>query len=84
MSIVDFADVVKRALDELQVVDPLLVGHSMGAQVVTEILAQYPQYSTAAMLVGPVVVPGERSLYAVVGQFLRSPSSNHRPTCWRR
>ncbi len=72
MSIVDFADVVKRALDELQVIDPLLVGHSMGAQVVTEILAQYPQYSTAAMLVGPVVVTGERSLYAVVGQFLRS------------
>lgn len=72
MSIVDFADVVKRALDELQVIDPLLVGHSMGAQVVTEILAQYPQYCTAAMLVGPVVVPGERSLLAVARAFLSS------------
>jgi pimeloyl-ACP methyl ester carboxylesterase len=72
MAIVDFADVVKRALDELQVIDPLLVGHSMGAQVVTEILAQYPQYSTAAMLVGPVVVPGERSLPIVLGRFVQS------------
>ncbi|MFT4297276.1 MAG: alpha/beta hydrolase [Micropruina sp.] len=70
MSIVDFADVTKRALDDLEVVDPLLVGHSMGAQVVAEILAQYPSYSSAAMLAGPVVVAGERSLLPVVRRFL--------------
>lgn len=71
MAIVDFADVVKRALDELEVVDPLLVGHSMGAQVVTEILAQNPEYSSAAMLVGPVVVPNERTLREVAVRFLQ-------------
>lgn len=72
LAIVDFADVVKRALDELQVIDPLLVGHSMGAQVVTEILAEYPGYSSAAMLIGPVVMAQERSLRAVVRRFIGS------------
>ena len=71
MSIVDFAEVVKRTLDQLDVVDPLLVGHSMGAQVVTEILAQYPDYSSAAMLIGPVVVAGERSLARVALRFVQ-------------
>lgn len=78
LSIVDFADLCKRALDELQVVDPLLVGHSMGAQVVTEILAQYPGYSSAAMLVGPVVMPDERSLTDVAVRFMQS--SVYEPT----
>ncbi|MFT3862267.1 alpha/beta fold hydrolase [Micropruina sp.] len=77
LSIVDFADIVKRALDELDVVDPLLVGHSMGAQVVTEVLAQYPRYSSAAMLVGPVVVAGERRLPTVARRFLAA--SRHEP-----
>jgi pimeloyl-ACP methyl ester carboxylesterase len=72
MSIVDFADVVKRALDELEVIDPLLVGHSMGAQVVAEVLAQYPSYSSAAMLVGPVVVSAERTLPQVLRRFLQA------------
>lgn len=72
MSIVDFADVTKRALDELEVVDPLLVGHSMGAQVVTEMLAEYPGYSSAAMLIGPVVVPDERSLRSVGRRFVQA------------
>ena len=71
MAIVDFADVVKRALDDLEVDDPLLVGHSMGAQVVAEILAAYPSYSSAAMLVGPVVVSAERTLPQVVRRFLQ-------------
>ena len=71
MSIVDFAEVVKRALDELDVVDPLLVGHSMGAQVVAEILAQYPAYSSAAMLVGPVVAADGRSRLGVALRFLQ-------------
>ena len=77
MSIVDFADVVKRALDELEVVDPVLVGHSMGSQVVTEILAQHPTYSPAAMLIGPVVVAGERSLPQVIKRFVQA--SAHEP-----
>ena len=72
MAIVDFADVVRRALDALEVVDPLLVGHSMGAQVVTEILADDPSYSSAAMLVGPVVVPTERSLRNVAVRFVQA------------
>lgn len=72
MSIIDFADVTKRALDDLEVVDPLLVGHSMGAQVVTEILAAYPAYSSAAMLVGPVVMTNERKFVDVARRFIQA------------
>ena len=82
MSIVDFADVVKRALDDLDVEDPLLVGHSMGAQVVAEILAQYPSYSSAAMLVGPVVVSGERTLPRVARRFLRAAAYEPPGNTW--
>lgn len=54
-------DLVAALLDALGVRDGVLVGHSMGAQVVTETLARHPDLRGRAVLVSPTVNPAERS-----------------------
>lgn len=56
-----FADVVAAWCALEGVTDPVLVGHSMGAQVVVETLARNPDLSSRAVLIGPPVNASERS-----------------------
>lgn len=63
LSIAEHARVVGAVLD--QVADgtrPVVVGHSMGAQVVIELVATRPGVASRVVLMGPVVEPGARSL----------------------
>ena len=41
---------------------PVVVGHSMGAQVVGQLLADHPDAASAAVLVGPTAEPGTRTI----------------------
>ncbi|MCP2266996.1 alpha/beta fold hydrolase [Promicromonospora thailandica] len=41
---------------------PVVVGHSMGAQVVGQLLADHPDAAGAAVLVGPTAEPGTRTI----------------------
>lgn len=41
---------------------PVVVGHSMGAQVVGQLLADHPDTASAGVLVGPTAEPGTRSV----------------------
>lgn len=50
---------------------PVLVGHSMGAQVVTEAAAQVPGLASGVVLIGPVTQPGTRSLLRQGWRLLR-------------
>ncbi|MDD9207963.1 alpha/beta fold hydrolase [Georgenia sp. 10Sc9-8] len=68
MSVGDLAEAVHRWVTERGLVDPVLVGHSMGAQVVVELLVRYPATSSSAVLIGPTVDPAERT---AVRQVLR-------------
>jgi pimeloyl-ACP methyl ester carboxylesterase len=61
LGIEGFADVVAAWVRQERLIDPILVGHSMGAQVVVETLASHPDLSTRAVLVGPPVNASERS-----------------------
>ena len=67
LAINDFADLTEAVLDHLGIEDPVLVGHSMGSQVVTEVAARRRGISHA-VLIGPVVNAAERT---VVQQGLR-------------
>lgn len=53
-----FADQVEAVLDRFGLDDPVLLGHSMGSQVVVEVLRRRP-HLRHAILVGPVVNDAE-------------------------
>ena len=57
MSIEAAASLLADALDELGIADAVLVGHSMGVQVVTELAVQRPDLVTHLVLIGPVTDP---------------------------
>jgi pimeloyl-ACP methyl ester carboxylesterase len=76
LGIQEYADLVGAAIDALGLVDPVLVGHSMGTQVVADLAARRPGISTL-VLIGPVVDPSARSVPTAALRFLRS--SLHEP-----
>lgn len=61
LRIEDFADTVRWWLDRASLQAPALIGHSMGAQIVTETLAGAPTEVTHAVLIGPPVNAAERN-----------------------
>jgi len=64
MSIADGARALAGTLDALGVSGVVLVGHSMGAQVVTELAAQRPDLVARLALIGPATDP-RRARYVV-------------------
>ena len=59
LSISEYADLVGLVIDELGLEDPILVGHSMGTQVVADLAARRSDLTTI-VLIGPVINPAER------------------------
>ncbi|SDQ23483.1 Lysophospholipase, alpha-beta hydrolase superfamily [Curtobacterium sp. UNCCL20] len=80
VSIERYADAVEHVLDELGLVDPVLVGHSMGTQVVTEVAARRPELSDL-VLISPVVDSKARTVRQSAFRFLRS--TLHEPAAVR-
>jgi len=76
LSITQYADLVGRVIDELKLDDPIVVGHSMGSQVVSDLLSRRPEISTL-VLIGPVVMPDQRRVLEQARRFLQS--SWHEP-----
>jgi pimeloyl-ACP methyl ester carboxylesterase len=70
--IADLAGVVADVLDDEGVREAVVVGHSMGAQVATELRAGRPDLVAGAVLVGPVVDAGARRFTAQAARFARS------------
>ncbi len=66
-----FARQVDAVIDRLGLDDPVLIGHSFGAQVVAEVLAGRGGL-TRAVLVGPVVDDRERSAPRQAVRFVQS------------
>jgi len=71
MSIRQYADLVGAAIDQLELHDPIVVGHSMGTQVVVDLAARRPELSTL-VLIGPVVDPAQRRVVRQARRFLHS------------
>jgi pimeloyl-ACP methyl ester carboxylesterase len=76
LSISQYADLVGRVIDELELDDPIIVGHSMGSQVVSDLASRRPEISTL-VLIGPVVMPDERRVLTQGRRFLQA--SWHEP-----
>ena len=71
LTIRQFADLVGAAIDDLGLTDPVVVGHSMGTQIVTDLAARRPELSTL-VLIGPVVNPAERRVTVAARRFLQA------------
>lgn len=87
LTIPQFAAALDGIVGELSLDRPIFVGHSMGAQVVTELLAGGANTAevldeAGAVLVGPPVNVRERRLLPLVWRFLQS--SRHEPSVIRR
>ncbi|HXH33744.1 MAG TPA: alpha/beta fold hydrolase [Plantibacter sp.] len=76
LSIRQYADLVGKVIDEMDLTDPIIVGHSMGSQVVSDLVSRRPELTTM-VLIGPVVVPGQRRIPTQAVRFLQS--SWHEP-----
>jgi pimeloyl-ACP methyl ester carboxylesterase len=70
VSIADHAAVLANVLRESELVDPLLVGHSMGSQVVSRLAVDSPEVSDRIVLMAPTLYPGYRTLGAAVARLL--------------
>ncbi|MDO5722305.1 MAG: alpha/beta hydrolase [Actinomycetaceae bacterium] len=78
LSIAGFAAVVHQVMRYEKVRNPVVLGHSMGAQVVTELAARAPGWVDRIMLIGPPVNAAERSPSQVAWRFIQS--SVHEPS----
>ncbi len=72
LSIAGFAAVVHQIMRFEDVKRPVVLGHSMGAQVVTELAARDPEWINRILLIGPPVNALERSAVQVGVRFLQS------------
>ncbi len=70
VSIADHAAVLANVLRESGLVDPVLVGHSMGSQVVSRLAVDSPEVSGRIVLMAPTLYPGYRTLGAAVRRLL--------------
>lgn len=76
MTIRQYADLVGLVIDRLDLDDPVVVGHSMGTQVVVDLVARRPEIKTL-VLIGPVINPRERSIGVQAVRFLQAAA--HEP-----
>lgn len=72
LTVGDHAVLVSRYLDDQQLDHPVLVGHSMGAQVAAELAASFPAQLDCLVLIAPVVAPQFRTAAKVLGLLAAS------------
>lgn len=77
-----FAHVVNATIRKLQVVTPVLVGHSMGTQVAVEALRLAPDLACGAVLAAPVINDRERNGALVLWRFVQSAVKEPPASAW--
>jgi pimeloyl-ACP methyl ester carboxylesterase len=71
VTIADHADVLARHLEAAGIVDPVLVGHSMGTQVVTQLVHDHPAVTDRIVLLAPTMDPDARGFWKATGRLMR-------------
>jgi len=77
VSISDHAGVLARMLEDSQLVNPVLVGHSMGAQVVSRLAVDSPHVTDRIVLMAPTMPSNERNLWSGAWRLLVDGVRNH-------
>lgn len=81
LTVPELGEMVAEVVTALGLDAPVVVGHSMGCQIVADAVADHPAQFAGYMLIGPTVDPAARSLPAQAWRLLRdtlleSPASN--------
>lgn len=71
VSLSDHARILATVVSESMLINPVIVGHSMGSQVVSQLAVDFPHMSDRIVLMAPTVHPAYRSLRVVVGKLLK-------------
>ncbi|WP_026535463.1 alpha/beta fold hydrolase [Arthrobacter sp. H14] len=72
LTITDFARLVLAALERVAAGPAIIVGHSMGGQVVVEMALQQPDAVTGLLLLGPTAEAGARTVRQQAWRLLRN------------
>ncbi|MDO5060694.1 MAG: alpha/beta fold hydrolase [Actinomycetaceae bacterium] len=72
LSIAGFAAVLHYVIAAAELKDPVILGHSMGAQVVAELAVRAPEMARRILLVGPPVDLKRHSFPLLLWRFVRS------------
>lgn len=78
VTIADHADVLAGFLTQLAVDDPVIIGHSWGAQVVSMLAARHPDIPRTVVMLSPTLEPSARSAAKAVGRLLHD-ATRERP-----
>jgi pimeloyl-ACP methyl ester carboxylesterase len=70
VSITDHAGVLAKYLATEDIARPVLVGHSMGTQVVSQLALDYPQVTDRVVLMAPTMDPAARTFWRASGRLI--------------
>lgn len=71
LSVPQMADVLAQWLNERGIVSPVLIGNSLGAQVIADYAARYSGSLKAAVLIAPTIDPAARRMSLQIFRLLR-------------
>lgn len=70
VGIADHAEVLAGFLRRLDVPDPVIVGHSWGAQVVSKLAERHPDVPRTVVMLSPTLEPEARTAWRAIGRLL--------------
>jgi pimeloyl-ACP methyl ester carboxylesterase len=79
VAIADHADVLARFLKAAGIERPVLVGHSMGTQVVSKLAQDHPEVTDRLVLLAPTMDPAARAFWKASGRLLRDSFTREPP-----
>lgn len=71
VTLADHAAVIAGFLRQTALVNPVIVGHSMGTQVVSLLAERHPDVADTVVMMAPTMVPDARRPWTAVGLLLR-------------
>ena len=79
LDVLGYADVLGQVLDALDLIDPIVLGHSMGTQIAAELATR--RRLSDLVLISPVVNPRDRALPVAALRFAQS-TLHEPPKVW--
>lgn len=71
LTVPELGDIVAEVMGRLELDAPVVVGHSMGSQIIAHTIGEQPQLCAGYILIGPTVDPAARTLRAHAWRLFR-------------